>query len=131
MKSIVEEKLLSFKTLEQKVFTMYEGWDARSPKRSRLVNKRMLAGMEKSTRFHQKREALIEKVYDVDEIGQRILNGNGGAGLTSPMIRKPFSSWTGSTFIKRSKRRSGIKKPRSRSGRCWRRKRQRKYWNTS
>ena len=27
-----------------KVFTMYEGWDADSPKRSRLVNKKMLAG---------------------------------------------------------------------------------------
>ena len=66
---------------EMKVFTMYEGWDADSPKRSRLVNKKMLAGMEKSGRFHQKREALIEKVYDADEIGQRILNGDGGSWI--------------------------------------------------
>lgn len=69
---------------EMKVFTMYEGWDAKSPKRSRLVNKRMLAGMEKSTRFHQKREALIEKVYDTDEIGRRILNGDGGSWINEP-----------------------------------------------
>ena len=27
---------------------MYEGWDADSPKRSRLVNKKMLAGMEEA-----------------------------------------------------------------------------------
>ena len=64
-----------------KVFTMYEGWDADSPKRSSLVNKKMLAGMEKSGSFHQKREALIEKIYDADEIGQRILNGDGGSWI--------------------------------------------------
>src|SRR5699024_7792842 len=66
---------------EMKVFTMYEGWDADSPKRSSLVNKKMLAGMEKSGSFHQKREALIEKIYDADEIGQRILNGDGGSWI--------------------------------------------------
>lgn len=69
---------------EMKVFTMYEGWEADSPKRSRLVNKTMLAGMEKSGLFHQKREALIEKIYDTDEIGQRILNGNGGSWIKEP-----------------------------------------------
>ena len=66
---------------EMKVFTMYEGWEADSPDRSRLVNKKMLAGMEKSNLFHQKREALIEKNYDADEIGQRILNGDGGSWI--------------------------------------------------
>ena len=64
---------------EMKVFTMYEGWDAEDPGRSRLVNKKMLAGMEKSDRFHQEREALIEKTYDADEIGQRVLYGDGGS----------------------------------------------------
>ena len=66
---------------EMKVFTMYEGWDSQSPNRSSLVNKKMLAGMEKSSRFHEKREALIEKIYDADEIGQRILNGDGGGWI--------------------------------------------------
>ena len=66
---------------EMKIFTMYEGWDADSPKRSRLVNKKMLAGMEKSDLFHQKREALIEKGYDAEEIRQRILNGDGGSWI--------------------------------------------------
>lgn len=65
---------------EMKVFTMYEGWDAQS-RGSRLVNKIMMAGMEKSSEFHRKREALIEKRYDADEIQQRILNGDGGSWI--------------------------------------------------
>ena len=68
---------------EMKVFTMYEGWDAENPKRSRLVNKKMLAEME-------------------------------GAGSKRLMIQMPSSNWTGSIFIKRSKRRSGMQKPRNR-----------------
>lgn len=72
------------KKQEMKVFTMYEGWDADSKARSRLVNKAMLAGMEKSREFHRKREALIEKTYDVDEIQQRVLNGDGGSWIKEP-----------------------------------------------
>lgn len=42
---------------------MYEGWDAEKEKqkRSTLVGKTMLAGMENSTEFHEKREACIRK----------------------------------------------------------------------
>ena len=59
------------KNQEMKVFTMYEGWDAEKEKqgRSSLVGKTMLAGMEKSIGFHEKREACIRKKYDADEIG--------------------------------------------------------------
>lgn len=49
------------KKQEMKVFTMYEGWDKEQKKRSSLVEKTMLAGMESSQIFHEKREALIEK----------------------------------------------------------------------
>ena len=68
---------------EMKVFTMYEGWDAEKEKgnRSTLVGKRMLAGMEDSTTFHEKREACIRQKYDADEIGQRVLNGDGGGWI--------------------------------------------------
>jgi hypothetical protein len=68
------------KKQEMKVFTMYEGWNAEQEKqnRSTLVEKSMFAGMEKSTEFHEKREACIRKKYNADEIGQRILNGDGG-----------------------------------------------------
>ena len=62
---------------------MYEGWDAQS-RESRLVNKAMLAGMEKSSEFHRKREALIEKKYNADEIRQRVLNGDGGSWIKEP-----------------------------------------------
>lgn len=72
------------KKQEMKVFTMYEGWDAESKGRSRLVNKAMLAGMEKSSEFHRKREAMIEKKYNADEIRQRILNGDGGSWIREP-----------------------------------------------
>lgn len=68
---------------EMKIFTMYEGWDAEAAKlkQSRLVEKRMLAGMEDSREFHEKREAFIRSKYDADEIQQRILNGDGGGWI--------------------------------------------------
>lgn len=68
---------------EMKVCTLYEGWDAEAEKRKRseLVGKTMFAGMEKSTEFHEKREALIRKKYNADEIKQRILNGDGGSWI--------------------------------------------------
>lgn len=52
--------------------------------RSTLVNKTMLAGMEKSNDFHAKRETCIRKKYAADEIGQRILNGDGGSWIKEP-----------------------------------------------
>lgn len=74
------------KKQEMKVFTMYEGWDAEKEKqnRSTLVGKTMLAGMEKSNEFHEKREACIRKKYNADEIGQRVLNGDGGGWIKEP-----------------------------------------------
>ncbi len=74
------------KKQEMKVFTMYEGWDAEKEGqgRSTLVGKTMLAGMEKSGEFHEKREACIRKKYNADEIRQRILNGDGGGWIKEP-----------------------------------------------
>ena len=74
------------KKQEMKVFTMYEGWDEEKEKqnRSTLVGKTMLAGMEKSSDFHEKREACIRKKYNADEISQRILNGDGGSWIKEP-----------------------------------------------
>ena len=67
---------------EMKVFTMYEGWEEDpTNKRSKLVGKTVMAGMENSKEFHEKREALIEKIYNADEIQQRILNGDGGSWI--------------------------------------------------
>jgi hypothetical protein len=69
---------------------MYEGWeDDSTNKRSTLVGKTVMAGMENSREFHEKREALIESKYNVDEIQQRILNGDGGS-----WIKEPYDSET-------------------------------------
>lgn len=71
---------------EMKVSTTYEGWDAEKEKagRSTLVGKRMFAGMEGSSGFHKKHEAGIQKVYDADGIGLRVLNGDGGNWIGDP-----------------------------------------------
>lgn len=66
------------KKQELKIVTMYEGWDAARKGQNRLVGKTMLAGMENSKKFHAKREACIESLYEVGGIGQRVLNGDGG-----------------------------------------------------
>ncbi len=59
---------------EMKVATIYEGIDTSNPKRTTIKGKKTLAGMEKSTEFHEKREAQIRSIYDADEIEYRILN---------------------------------------------------------
>ena len=84
--NIQDEHHKKMKKQEMKVFTMYEGWDAEKEKqkRSTLVGKRMLAGMENSAEFHEKREACIRNKYNTDEIGQRILNGDGGSWIKEP-----------------------------------------------
>ena len=81
-----DEHHRKMKKQEMKVFTMYEGWDAgkEKEKRSTLVSKTMLAGMEESHTFHEKREACIRRKYDADEIGQRVLNGDGGSWIREP-----------------------------------------------
>ena len=78
-----DEHHKKMKKQEMKVFTMYEGWDAEKEKqnRSTIVGKTMLAGMEKSETFHEKREACIRNKYNADEIKQRILNGDGGSWI--------------------------------------------------
>lgn len=71
---------------EVKVASTYEGWDAEKEKqnRSTLVGKHILAGIEDSKTFHNKREADIRKRYDADEIEQRIVNGDGGSWIGEP-----------------------------------------------
>lgn len=81
-----DEHHKKMKKQEMKVFTMYEGWEAGKEKenRSTLAGKTMLAGMEDSHTFHEKREACIRRKYDADEIGLRILNGDGGSWIREP-----------------------------------------------
>jgi len=44
---------------EMKVATIYEGWEKDDGTGSHLRGKRVIAGMEKSNEFHEKREAQI------------------------------------------------------------------------
>lgn len=68
--------------IEIKVFTMYEGWSA--GENGKPINKKVMAGVEDARAFHKRREAYIESVYDVDEIQQRVLNGDGGMWIKEP-----------------------------------------------
>jgi Uncharacterised protein family (UPF0236) len=69
---------------EMKVSVTYEGWEKDDKTSSRLSNKHVMAGMEKSNEFHAKREAQIRSQYAADEIGFRILNGDGGGWIKDP-----------------------------------------------
>lgn len=69
---------------EMKVATVYEGWDKEDRTGSRLCGKKVIAGMEKSSEFHEKREAQIRSIYNADEIEYRILNGDGGSWIKDP-----------------------------------------------
>lgn len=69
---------------EMKVATIYEGWEKNDKSGSRLCGKRVIAGMEKSNEFHEKREAQIRSIYNTDEIEYRILNGDGGSWIKDP-----------------------------------------------
>ena len=72
--------------MEVKVSTTYEGWDEQKEEegRSALVGRHILAGIESSDTFHDKHEAEIRKRYNADEIGCRILNGDGGSWIGDP-----------------------------------------------
>lgn len=69
---------------EMKVATIYEGWEKGDSKASHLCGKKVIAGMEKSSDFHEKREAQIRSIYNADEIEYRILNGDGGSWIKDP-----------------------------------------------
>lgn len=69
---------------EMKVATIYEGWEKDARTGSHLCGKRVIAGMEKSSVFHEKREAQIRSIYNADEIEYRILNGDGGSWIKDP-----------------------------------------------
>lgn len=69
---------------EMKVATIYEGWEKEDRTGSRLCGKKVIAGMEKSSEFHEKREAQIRSIYNADEIEYRILNGDGGSWIKDP-----------------------------------------------
>ncbi len=71
----------SGKKLEMKVAVAYEGWREVSKDRFELVNKMACAGFEEVATFYKKKEAMISKEYNIDEIRMRILNGDGASWI--------------------------------------------------
>lgn len=130
--NIQDEQHKKKKKQEMKVFTMYEGWDAEKEKanRSTLVGKTMLAGMEKSTEFHEKREACIRKKYNADEIGQRILNGDGGSWIKEPYDPDTIFQLDRYHICQEILRKISDKEARKRYAGCMMRKKQRKCLRT-
>jgi len=71
----------SGKKLEMKVAVAYEGWKKAGKDRYELVNKVACAGFEDAPEFYKRKEAMIAREYNVDEIQMRILNGDGAAWI--------------------------------------------------
>lgn len=70
------------KKREMKVAVAYEGWKKSGKNRYELVNKMACAGFESTAEFYKKKEAMIAKEYNVDEINMRILNGDGASWIS-------------------------------------------------
>ena len=76
-----QDRPKSGKKLEMKVAVAYEGWKETSKDRYELVNKMACAGFEDAPEFYKRKEAMIAKEYNIDEIGMRILNGDGASWI--------------------------------------------------
>ena len=64
---------------EIKVGIAYDGWKKTGKDRYILPDKVVVAGFEKAKEFHEYREAAIAQKYNLDEVGQRILNADGAS----------------------------------------------------
>ena len=71
----------SGKKLEMKVAVAYEGWREAGKNRFELVNKIACVGFEDATTFYKKKEAMLAREYNIDEIEMRILNGDGASWI--------------------------------------------------
>lgn len=68
------------KALETKIVTLYEGWD--KEQQDRLVGKKIIGGVTKSTKLKKKTEAVINSIYNIDEIKLRVISGDGASWIT-------------------------------------------------
>ena len=66
---------------EMKVGIAYDGWRKTGPDRYALENKVVVAGFSKAKEFQEYREAVIAQEFNLDEVGQRILNGDGASWI--------------------------------------------------
>lgn len=68
------------KSQELKLATIYSGWSEDGKK---LVNKKVIAGMEPAEKFNKKTEALLQSTFNIDSIQLRILNGDGAEWISN------------------------------------------------
>lgn len=66
---------------EMKVGIAYDGWRKTGPDRYVLENKVVVAGFSKAKEFQEYREAVIAQEFNLDEVGQRILNADGASWI--------------------------------------------------
>ena len=66
---------------EIKVAIAYDGWKETAKDRFELDGKVVTAGFMKTKEFHEVREAMIAKNYNLDEINHRILNADGASWI--------------------------------------------------
>ena len=66
---------------EMKVGIAYDGWRKTGPDRYALENKVVVAGFSKAKEFQEYREAVIAQEFNLNEVGQRILNADGASWI--------------------------------------------------
>ena len=67
------------KKAEIKVGIAYDGWKQTGKERYELQDKVVVAGISGAREFQEYREASIAERYNLDEVGQRVLNADGAA----------------------------------------------------
>lgn len=71
------------KNFEIKLALFHEGWKETAPNRFELAEKNVVCGIESSKDFAKRKEAMIAKTYNTDEIEMRIFNSDGGSWISS------------------------------------------------
>ena len=69
------------KNFEIKVAVFHEGWKQTGKNRFELAEKNVVCGIESGRTFAKRKEAMIAKIYDTNEIKMRIFNSDGGAWI--------------------------------------------------
>lgn len=69
------------KNFEIKLALFHEGWKQTGKDRYELAEKNVVCGIESSKEFAKRKEAMIAKIYNTDEIEMRIFNSDGGSWI--------------------------------------------------
>lgn len=76
-----DRKRLGRDKAEMKVGIAYDGWKEVAKGRFELTNKVVVAGFSRAREFQEYREAAIAEKYDLNEVGLRVLNGDGASWI--------------------------------------------------